>query len=317
MKRWLRLLLQLLSLLLFGLILWWAGPDAWRQVLTGDLKHVLIAFLLLSAATVLSATRLQLVTHSIADRRLAPWQHFYYLNMTARAIGLVIPRSISTFAGKPVGLRSLGLSLKRSVWAVLVDNLFDLILLSVLAIPALLYLGAQISAHVALALTLGLVLALTGGLWWATNGDRLHRLFKWVERVPHLAKMLPNTSEKATELLLQRRTAVQALGLTLLLNATLATCYHHIGLAVGLSYPWVLFAAGFPGVQLSLVLAVTPGGLGLFDAGWYGVLLLGGVPRQDALAFVIAQRAYMLIFVLVCAGLGTLLPLVAGEHRRG
>jgi hypothetical protein len=317
MKRWLRLLLQLLSLLFFGLILWWAGPDAWRQILTGDPKHALIAFLLLGVATVLSATRLQLVAHALAGRQLGSWQRFYYLNMTARAIGLVIPRSISTFAGKPVGLRSLGLSLKRSVWAVLVDNLFDLALLTVLAIPALLFLGAQTSAQGALALAVGLLLALAGGLWCATSGSAVLRVIGWARRLPYLEAILPDRSEKAMDLLLQRPAAARAMGLTMLLNAALAACYHHISRAVGLSYPWTLFAAGFPGVQLSLVLAVTPGGLGLFDAGWLGVLLLGGVPRQDALAFVVAQRAYVLIFVLICAGFAALLPLVAKERGDG
>jgi uncharacterized membrane protein YbhN (UPF0104 family) len=61
--------------------------------------------------------------------------------------------------------------------------------------------------------------------------------------------------------------------------------------------------------------AVTPGGLGLFDAGWYGVLLLGGVPNQEALTFVIAQRAYIFIFVLVWAGFSVLLSLASGGGK--
>jgi uncharacterized protein (TIRG00374 family) len=317
MKRWLRRLLRLLSLLLFGLILWWAGPDVWRQVITGNPEHVLIAFLLLATATALSATRLRLVTHSLAGQQLGSWRRFYYLNITARAIGLVIPRSLSTFAGKPVALRSLGLSLKRSVWAVLVDSIFDLLLLGVLLIPALLFLGGRTSAQAALALALGLVLALTGGVWWITAGNGLLRLVGWAERVPCLEAILPRTSEKSTGLLLRRAAAVRALGLTLLLNAALAACYHRIGRAVGLSHHWIVFAVGFPAVQLCLVLAVTPGGLGLLDAGWYGVLLLGGVPRKDALTFVVAQRAYVFIFVLICAGFSTLLSLVVEERRCG
>lgn len=112
-----------------------------------------------------------------------------------------------------------------------------------------------------------------------------------------------------------RATALQALGLSVLLNGAIAACFYYIAQAVGLAYPWPLFAAGFPATQLSLVLAVTPGGLGLFDAGWYGVLLLGGVPHQDALTFVIAQRAYVFIFVLIWAGFGTLLSLATESNR--
>jgi uncharacterized protein (TIRG00374 family) len=317
MKRWLGRLLRLASLLLFGLILWWAGPDAWRQVVTGNVEHVLIAFFLLSTATALSATRLRLVTHSLAGQQLGSWQRYYYLNITARAIGLVIPRSLSTFAGKPVALRSLGLSIKHSVWTVLVDSGFDLLLLGALLIPALLFLGGRTSAQVTLVLVLGLVLTLMGGFWWITAGDSLLRVVRWAERIPCLEAILPFTSEEATGLLLQRLVAVRALGLTLLLNAALAACYHHISRAVGLSHPWIVIAAGFPAVQLCLVLAVTPGGLGLLDAGWYGVLLMGGVPRNDALTFVVAQRAYVFIFVLACAGFSALLSLAVEELGSG
>jgi uncharacterized protein (TIRG00374 family) len=309
-------MLQLLNVLLFGLIVWWAGPDAWRQVLTGVPKHVLNAFLLVGSATVLSAARLQLMAHALAGRRLGPWQRFYHLNMTARAIGLIIPRSISTFAGKPVALHGLGLSLKKSVWSVLVDNLFDLVLLGVLAIPALLFLAERASAQMTIALALGLILASAAGLWWLSGGSRLSRLVSLAKRVAPLEAILPRTRRAATDWLPQRRAAVQALTLTLLLNAALAGCYHQISRAVGLSYPWAVFAAAFPGAQLSLVLAVTPGGLGLFDAGWYGMLLLGGVPSQDALTFVVAQRAYVFVFVLCWAGLGALTSLIMDKIGR-
>lgn len=314
MKRWLRLLLQVLSLVVFGLILWLAGPDAWRQVIAGNPTHVLTAFLLLSTATVLSTVRLQLVVQSLAGQRIGSLRRFYYLSMVARAVGLVIPRSVSIFAGKPVALSALGLSLKRAVWAVLLDNLFDLVLLGVLAIPALLFLGARVSAQAALVLVLGSGLAVTAGLWSVTGGVAFLRFIGWVERMSFLSAIFPRRAEKAAHPLLRRPTAVRALGLTLLLNVALAACYHNISRAVGLSYPRTLFAAAFPAVQLSLVLAVTPGGLGLFDASWYGILLLGGVPREDALAFVIGQRAYVSIFILVCAGLSALLSLT---ERRG
>lgn len=133
MKRWLRLALQLLSLALFGLVLWLGGPEAWQQVLAGDRGNILVSFLLIGSATMLSATRLRLIADSVAGRELAPWHRFYYLNMTARALGPVVPRSLSTLAGKSVALRALGISLRRSVWIVVMDNLFDLGLLCVMA----------------------------------------------------------------------------------------------------------------------------------------------------------------------------------------
>ncbi len=317
MKRWLRLALQLFSLVLFGFILWSGGVETWQQILSGAPEDILIAFLLGGAANMLSATRLQLVAHSVAGRELASWRRFYYLNMTARALGLVVPRSLSTLGGKSVALRALGVSLKRAVWIVMMDNLFDLMLLGVLAVPALFFLQGGVLPGSFIGLALGLTLALAGGLWWATAIGRRFSLVRWLGRVPWLTSAVHLDLESATvDLLPARSTAMRALGLSLLLNGILATRFYYIARAVGVVYPWLVFVAGFPITQLSLVLAVTPGALGLFDASWYGVLLLGGVSQQEALTFVIAQRAYVFVFVLIWAGFSTLLSLTT-EGRSG
>jgi uncharacterized protein (TIRG00374 family) len=315
MKRWLRLAWQLASLALFGLVLYLGGPEAWEQVQRGDTGNLLISLLLLGLASMLSATRLQLVAHAIAGRRLASWPQFYHLNMTTRALGLIVPRSLSTVGGKSVALRATGVSLKRSVWIVLVDNAFDLGLLGLLAIPALLFLRQRSEVWVFVALTLGLILVLAGGLWWTTATGRLHALVQTVARIPRLASILRLEPESTADLLLPASTTLSALALSVLLNSLIAICFYFIAHALRLTYPWFIFAAGFPITQLSLVLAVTPGGLGLFDAGWYGVLRLGGVSHQDALTFVIAQRACIFVFVLVWAGVGIALSMMPGNRK--
>jgi uncharacterized membrane protein YbhN (UPF0104 family) len=316
MKRWLRLALQLLSLALFGLILVWGGPAAWQQILAGDYRYILASFILMGATTILSATRLQLIARFLAGRDLAPWSRFYYLNMTTRALGLVVPRSLSTIGGKSVALRALGLSLRRGIWTVVLDNAFDLLLLGILAIPALLFLRQNDPTWDFLALCLGLILALVGWIWWITAPGRFLVFLRWLGRIPRLASALHIDPETSTSPLLPRSDALRALGLTAMLNGALTVCFYCVARAVGLAHPWSTFAAGFPVTQLSLVLAVTPGGLGLFDAGWYGVLVLGGVPHQEALIFVIAQRAYIFVFVLVWAGFSVLISLIREGTKR-
>jgi uncharacterized membrane protein YbhN (UPF0104 family) len=315
MKRWLRLGLQLISLVLFGLILVWGGSEAWQQVAAGDLEYILVSLLFLGFATMMSAARLQLMARSTTGRELAPWPRFYYLNMTVRALGLVVPRTLSTLGGKSAGLAGFGVSLRRSVWIVMLDNAFDLLVLGILAVPALLYLRNRDAAGELLVLSVGLIVILASGLWWITGPGRARLLMRWLERVPRLASALHLDPEKISDLLPPRPVALEALGLTILLNAAIAICFYHIARAVGMAHPWTVFVAGFPITQLSLILAVTPGGLGLFDAGWYGVLLLAGVPNQDALTFVIAQRAYIFIFVLVWAGFSVLLSLALGGSK--
>ena len=339
-------MVQLLSLALFGLILWRGGLDAWKKALVtfsaeGNPASVLFSLLLTGLAGMLAAARLRLVAEAVASGgRLASWRRFYQLNATVRALGLLIPRSLSTFAGKPVALRGLGLSLKRSAWVVLLDNLLDVVLLSAWLIPSLLFLKGWLSSYLFIALLGGCVLAVGLGVWWMAEGSaaedsaiassRLGTLARYITRllqIQPLKSLLPDQIDLNTDSLaslLPIRSAessaivLQALGLSIVINSALATRFYFIARAVGLnlqplSYPWLIFAACFPLTQLSLVIAVTPGGLGLFDASWYGVLLLGGLTHQDALTFVVAQRAYIFIFVLVWAGFSVLLSMTVRE----
>jgi uncharacterized membrane protein YbhN (UPF0104 family) len=314
-KYWLRLSLQLLSLILFGLLLWWGGTDAWQHILSGNPQDILIACLLLGMASILAAFRLKLMSRAVTGQNLGPWRRFYYVNMTTRAAGLIIPRSLSTFAGKPVALGALGTSIKRAFWTVLLDNSFDLILLGAWLPPSLFFLRDQTSALEAIILATGSTLLLTCGIWWATAAGRLSPVTNRLKRIPWIATILPIRLDNIEKLMPSRSIVLQSLGLSVLINSVLAARYHYIAQAVGLTYPWPIFVASFPITQLSLVLAVTPGGLGVFDASWYGVLLLGGVSHQDAITFVIAQRAYIFIFVLIWAGVSTLLSLIVKEQE--
>jgi uncharacterized membrane protein YbhN (UPF0104 family) len=108
---------------------------------------------------------------------------------------------------------------------------------------------------------------------------------------------------------------VQAYALTVLLNLLLGLQYYWIAAAIRLPQPAVLFLAAFPLTQLSLIVAIAPGGLGIFDLSWYGLLLLAGVTDSAATTFVIAQRAAMFVFVLLWAGISALLPANDRDHR--
>lgn len=316
MNHWLRLALQVASLALFVLILVWGGPDAWHQIAGSDPRCFVISLLLLGAASMLSAARLQIIARSMAGHPVAPWTRFYYLSMTTRAIGLVMPRTLSTVGGKAVGLGALGVPAGRALWIVLLDNGLDLLVLAAATGPALLFLSYGLGWEF-LGACLVVLALLAAAWWWLTSAGTLsptssiRRLVAWAaRRLPRLGGMLPGSeAQEALNLFPPRPATLAALGWTAALNSLLALCYYAISRSIGLAQPWTVYAAGFAVTQLSLVVAVTPGGLGLVDAGWYGVLLLAGVPTQQALTFVIAQRAFIFVHVLAWAGASVLLSL--------
>ncbi len=308
MNRWLRICLQLASLALFILILWWAGPEAWQTIRQGDRTALTIALLLYGVAGVASASRLQLITHAIHSPEVASWRQFFQANWVARALGLVLPRTVSAVGGKSVALRSFGVPTRRAVWVVMVDNLFDIALLAALCLPAFFYFRGRLIGT-ELVVGMGVIVALLATAVWQITSPRWNRQFTgWVTRIPLLAKKL-NFDDEPTKWLPPPKPAIGALAWSLLLNGVLVAGFFFMAQAVKVNASWLLFLAAYPFVQLSLVAAVTPGGLGIFDLGWLGLLTLGGVPEEQALTFVVAQRAYVVVFVLIWTGFSILLSL--------
>jgi len=316
MKRWIHILLNILSLALFGLILWWGGPEAWLQILDSRWQDVLIACFLYGFAGMVSAWRLQVSADSLTGRWVAPWRRFFYVNMTARALGLVLPRALSSLGGKSVGLRAFGIPITRSVWIVMVDNLFDVLVLGVLTFPALLLFRNIVSPIGYYLLAIGVMIALAWLLWWGILTRWLIILLTWVHRIPWLSKRIKLDAETAKTILPAPKPAVQVQGLTILLSGLIGLTYFFIAQAVGISIPLSAILASFAIVQLSLIIAVAPGGIGIFDLGWLGLLHLIGVSEDQALTFVIAQRTYIFVFVLIWAAVSVLLSFTVKEDNK-
>ena len=315
MKKWIHILLNIFSLALFGLILWWGGPEAWLQILDSRWQDVLVACVLYGFAGMVSAWRLQVSAESLTGHHVAPWRRFFYVNMTARALGLVLPRALSSLGGKSVGLRAFGVPIARSVWIVMVDNLFDVLVLGVLTLPALLLFRSMVSpiGYYLISILVMIILALL--LWWGILTRWLIILLTWIHRVPWLSKRVKLDAKTAETILPAPKPAIKIQGLTLLLSVAIGLTYFYIAQAVGISVPLSAILASFAVVQLSLIIAVAPGGLGIFDLGWLGLLHLIGIPEDQAVTFVIAQRTYIFVFVLIWFAFSVLLSFTVKENK--
>jgi uncharacterized protein (TIRG00374 family) len=298
-------MIHLLGLVLLVVIIWLGGPEAWQEVSRGKPGPILLAFLITGVANMVSGLRLKLVAQAASPEVRLPWRRLYYLTMMANTAGLILPRSVSTVGGKSVGLKALGVSVRRSVSTIFVDNGFDLFMLMPLVVPGLLHLRGQITGGIFWLLSALIFLVLTVVMWWGLEAKRLVRLANWLEhsRRPGFITRFP--LGRVVRLLPERPVSLLVFALTILMNGLLALRFVYVGIAVGLQHGVLLYLATFPVTQLSLVF----GGLGIFDASWYGVLLLAGLQEQEALTFVIAQRAYIFIFILVWTGFSYLLTL--------
>lgn len=88
------------------------------------------------------------------------------------------------------------------------------------------------------------------------------------------------------------------------------------GWALGVPLPLLQTFFFLPFIQLSGLINVTPGGLGVVEAGTYGALLLMGISKSQILIFVAGQRVLLIGVFLILFGLTRLLYF-AHSRRRG
>lgn len=78
--------------------------------------------------------------------------------------------------------------------------------------------------------------------------------------------------------------------LSLLRVVTVAARVWFVGFAVGADFSPTTALLLTPVAQLTLVVPLLPAGLGVYEAGWYGLLAARGVAANDALSIVVTHR---------------------------
>ncbi len=313
-NRLLSWIINLSGVLIFALILYLGGVEAWQQIIQGDWRYVLAALLVTILWNLIAAFRWSLITIQVAgEPAKLSFRYYFTYHMIGMVVGQVVPITVGMLGGRPAALSlSGGVSLKRSALSVFLDKLFDLILALLLVGPVALYLVDWIDLPLALGLvgtmmTLGAVLV----GWQYERASRLmgrvaSRLSGLLVHLPvigrRLVRRLPQQLDRlATETFLPNRSAIQVFLLTLMMYALLSARLFFISEALRLEIPWYLLAMGVCVTQLTLIFAVTPGSLGFLEGGWGAVLALGGLSLEQFTFFVIGRRAYVLIFTLINA----------------
>ncbi len=310
-NRLLSWIINLAGVLVFALILYLGGVEAWQQIIEGDLRYMLAALAVTLLWNVVAAFRWSLIANRINGAEICPYHYFFTYHMIGMLVGQVVPITVGMLGGRPVALSlSQEVSLKRSALSVLLDKLFDLILALLLVTPVALYLVGWIERPVAFGIMGGLVVAGVLLVAWQYEraiqlvGQVASRLAQPLGRMPvighRLVRRLPQQLERlSTETFVHNRLAVQAFLLTLVMYTLLAARLFLIAQALRLEIPWYLLAMGISVTQLALVFSVTPGSLGFLEGGWAAVLGLAGLTLDQFTTFVIGRRAYVLVFTLI------------------
>lgn len=294
----------LAGIVLFGGVLYYAGPEAWQRVLTADIYYLLIAFVVSVLLTASSATRWGLITNAVVKKQVCSYPHYFYYLLIGRVSGLFVPRTVGDLAIRPLALRAANrLSMGQMLYALFLDKSFDLAVLGTLLGPSILYIlrWLPLSGYMLLAFFAFLGLSL---FWWRYD-TFLKAILGWVsQNGPHWLPRKGKTGQwldflSKEEDLVSSGVVMRAYLITLVRFVFLTLQFYLISAALRLSFSFWQFWGAIPLVQLGLLVAITPGALGILEVGWLGALTLLGGTEADCNSFVIGQRVFVFVFTLV------------------
>lgn len=295
-----------LGIALFVLVLWLGGEEMLAALREAALAPLALAFVISLLLYPLAAWRWAAITNHLAGEQVASYALFLKMRAMFAAGGLLAPRELVEFGGRTLWLvRNCGQPMTRAVKGVFIDRICDIVLSLIALAGALGYWLLGLEAALSAGLMIGATCASVLLLPWlfhmiAINLGRLSALFERLERLKLLGAFVAKLKSAVT---LEPRIWRMALFLSLLKWTVLVARAVLLAMAVKLTLsPFVLINAS-PIGQLANVIAITPGGFGIYELGWFGILVYAGGGVAAASAFVVLLRLSVFFSIFAMAPL--------------
>jgi len=240
-----------------------------------------------------------------------PVGYFYFYVAVASLSGLLIPRTVGDISVRSLALKfSGGVPLTRGVYSVVVGHLMTFMVNSLFVLPAILFLTKTLSLGQAMVLALVIValfvtlFLLFNRYLFAAAARVYYSFLNLAARLPVLKKRMgPQAAFVAADFHVTRKTAgkIMLCGLAQYFLVILRLYIVAYALRLDIGFPLLFLGASIL-LTLSLI-SVFPASLGLSEAGWYGVLSLAGVADPSAITFIVGERIFSTLAIIVVGGL--------------
>jgi uncharacterized membrane protein YbhN (UPF0104 family) len=237
-----------------------------------------------------------------------------YYFMFGRTVGLVLPMDISDFGVRTMSLKFRhDISIGRASYSVYLDRTFDVVVAGLFIAPSLLFVLGAVQPRTGMALfgaafLIGLVcFAFLGRLTMRMLAFIFRTLFGAVCRIPWIGRRVEFEAER--KLLEELDLGGIALWLFLLSGLKFfftAMRFVTMAAAVGLGLGGLKILLFVPAAQFAAVIALTPGGLGIADWSWSGLLYKIGADRHMIVPYLVSLRIVVSVSIIVIAGLSWL-----------
>ncbi len=307
-----------IGLTLIGMLIAFGGADNLKQLDTIHPVPLAIAFMLTLGINTAIAGRWGILANSLDGRRVAGWLDYAHYFLISRALGFVLPKDVTDLGSRTLSLNQIHhMSLTRASASVLLDRVADMLIAGVFTLTVLPFWLNWWSPQMTLLMMIGVALCgaialLLAQHWLSRHTVQMYNSsLRLIYRLPLLRKRSPVLLETTN---LSGQTIFHAYLFSLLKFGCTAGRMVYFALALGLSIPASLLILGTPLGQVSYLFSFTPGGLGIFEAGWFAILTLGEVAPAEIATFVVGQRVLTLAIILLLA-LGSQIVYTLRHHR--
>lgn len=311
-RSWARQLLQLgLGLAVLTMVLYLSGLDNLHQLTKLKLLPLLGGFGATLGIAVSIALRWHILTGVLLGRPATEWFRLCQYFLWNRLLGFIVPKDLSDIGGRTASLViQHDVPLRHAGTSVLMDRAFDILVMGLFLSPSLLFLSNTTGVGVggALIVIVACGFYLVCRLAYHSLAAKMVGLYNLLAGITYHVPLLRRRPLKRVEsfpLSMHHFSKAYLLSLSKFLCTALRLIF--FGSALDMPISPLAFFVSAPVGQLSFLLAFTPGGLGIFEAGWYAVLARVGVPHPYIAPFLVEQRVFTILFIGTLALLSKLL----------
>lgn len=313
MKAMRRLLLWIVAIALMAGLVWWGREDL-VKLRDFRLPMAMVCLALTFCVALASVLKWRMALTRLGYIQGPGFRSLFHYFVLGRTLGLLLPVDFTDFV-----VRSASLSVGHSVpvgcaaYSIYFDRIFDIIAGLTIVVPSMLFIFGKLDLipglYISGVLLVTMFFVLRTGS--ARTISLLRRIFeiglKAFSKLPWVGKHLVLPEEIVSS---SQKMAGVMVGLYLLSVIKLffnALRFVVIAEAIGLSLrSWALILF-FPGAQLASVLSFTPGGLGITDWSWGGLLYAMGVNKVEIVPYLVSFRLVVSLSLVIMLGISTLL----------
>lgn len=314
----------LFAILLLGLLAYFGDVSSLKHLPEMKWGFVFLIFLCTLFFTLSHNFRWKGIVDHISGEKRESFSSLLRYLLNSYALGIFIPMDISLLGVRSYYLKqSQQLSMALSIFSVLLDRFLDVIVFVVLAIPSFLFITKAASTSLSMLIVILSLLGLSWLVHWK-KGDTFSFLLQWYHfglvhifsKLPVLRKRIPPKGAlPEMECHFDEASVFQIMGWNFIKYIFLSLRFYFTGQALGVQFSLVNSFFIIPIVQLSAFVNITPGGLGVLEAGTYGALLLLGISKSQILLFVFGQRILLIVTLLCLVLITHLLSFVQSRWR--